>query len=82
MFCALMPDRHAAENIKRYPEIAEKYVRAEMKLQHTWKKSRSLQSVYNECMDIGDIDEDLLQEYRQVNLFEMKQTINNERQSL
>ncbi len=27
--------RHAAENMKRYPEMAAEYVRAEMKIQHT-----------------------------------------------
>lgn len=71
MFCVLMPDRHASENIKRYPEIAAEYVRAEIKLQHTWKKAKSLQSLFNECMDIDDIDEDLLEEYRQMSLFDM-----------
>lgn len=72
MFCMFMPDSHAAENMKRYPEMAKKYVRAEIKIQHTWKKTRSLQSVFNKCMDIDDIDEDLLQEYRQMSLFEKK----------
>ena len=71
MFCMFMPDRHAVENIKRYPEIAVEYVRAEIKLQHTWKKARSLQSLFNECLDIDDIDEDLQEEYRQLNLFKM-----------
>ena len=68
MFCVLMPDRHVAENIKRYPKIAAEYVRAEIKLQHTWKKARSLWSVYNECLDIGVIDEDLLEDFRQMNI--------------
>lgn len=66
-----MPNRHASENIKRYHEIAAEYVRAEIKLQHTWKKTRSLQSLFNECLDIDDIDEDLQEEYRQMNLFEI-----------
>lgn len=70
MFCVLMPDRHAAENIKRYPEIAAAYVRAEMQINHRWKQAKSLQSVYNECLDIGDIDEDLLEDFRQMSLFE------------
>lgn len=70
LFCILMPDRHAAENIKRYPEIAAEYVRAEMMLQHTWKKARSLQSVYNECLDIGDIEEDPLEDLRQMSIFD------------
>ena len=71
MFCVLMPDRHAAENIKRYSEIAAKYVRAEMQLKHTWKKAKSLQSLFNDCLDIDDIDEDLLEEYRQMSLFDV-----------
>lgn len=71
MLCILMPDKHAIENIKRYPEIAAEYVRAEMKLQHTWKKARSLQSLFNECLDIDDIDEDLREEYRQMSLFDV-----------
>lgn len=70
MFCVLMPDRHAAENIKRYPEIAAAYVRVEMQLNHRWKQASSLQSIYNECLDIGDIDEDLLEDFRQMSLFE------------
>lgn len=72
MFCVLMPDRHAAENIKRYPEIVAAYVRAEMQINHRWKQARSLQSVYNECLDIGDIDEDLLEDFRQMSLFEIE----------
>ncbi len=71
MFCMFMPDRHAAENIKRYPEIAVEYVRAEIKLKHTWKKTKSLQSLFNECLDIDDIDEDLQEEYKQMSLFDI-----------
>ena len=70
MFCMFMPERHAAENMKRYPEMAAEYVRAEMKIQHTWKKAKSLQSVFNECMDIDDIDEDIRQENRQLSIFD------------
>ena len=55
-----MPDRHAIENIKRYPDIAEQYVRAEMKIAHTWKNGRGLQELFNECLDIDDISEDLI----------------------
>ncbi len=69
MFCMFMPERHAAENIRRYPEIAAGYVRAEMKIQHTWKKAKSLQSVFNECMDIDDIDGDMKQEYKQLSMY-------------
>lgn len=74
MFCMFMPDRHASENMKRYPEIAEKWVRAELEIGHRWKKNKSLQAVYNECMDMDDIDEELLQEYRQISLLELPKT--------
>lgn len=43
-----------------------------MKVQHTWKKAKSLQSVFNECMDIDDVDEDIRQEFRQISLFDQK----------
>ena len=56
--------------MKRYPEIAAEYVRAEMKIQHTWKKAKSLQSVFNECMDIDDINSDIQQEFRQISIFD------------
>lgn len=65
-----MPERHAAENMKRYPEMAAEYVRAEMKIQHTWKKAKSLQSVFNECMDIDDVDGDIRQEFKQLSIFD------------
>ena len=70
MFCMFMPERHAAENIKRYPEMAAEYVRAEMKIQHTWKKAKSLQSVFNECMDIDDVDGGKRQEFKQLSIFD------------
>ena len=70
MFCMFMPERHAAENMKRYPEMAAEYVRAEMKIQHTWKKAKSLQSVFNECMDIDDVDGDIRQEFKQLSIFD------------
>lgn len=73
MFCMFMPDRHAAENMKRYPGIAEKWVRAEMKVGHRWKNVKSLQEIFNECMDIDDIDEGLLLEYRQMRLSDLSQ---------
>lgn len=74
MFCMLMPDRHAAENMKRYPDIAAKWVRAELKVSHTWKNGKSLQSIYNECMDIDDIEEDILLNYRAQTVFEILKT--------
>ena len=70
MFCMFMPERHAAENMKRYPELAAEYIRAEMRIKHTWKKAKSLQGLFNECMDIDDIDEDIQQEFRQMSLFD------------
>ena len=42
-----------------------------MQINHRWKQAKSLQSVYNECLDIGDIDEDLLEDFRQMSLFEI-----------
>ena len=71
MFCMFMPDKHAAENMKRYPEIAEKYVRAEIQIQHTWKIKKSLQSVFNECMDIDDVSDDLKEDDHQITIEEM-----------
>ncbi len=71
MFCMLMPDRHAAENMKRYPEIADKWIRAEMQINHTWKNGKSLQSIFNECMDIDDIDADLRLDYRFQTIFDV-----------
>ena len=71
MFYMFISEKHASENIKRYPEIAAEYVRAEIKLQHTLKKTRSLQSLFNECLDIDNIDEDLQEECRQISLFKM-----------
>lgn len=70
MFCMFMPDRHAKENIRRYPETAAEYVRAEMNIHHTWKKAKSLQSVFNECMDIDNVDEDIRLEFRQMSIFD------------
>lgn len=70
MFCVLMTDRHAAENIKRYPEIAEAYVRAEMQI--NCRRKGVCVFVYSECLDIGDIDEDLLEGFRQISLFEIE----------
>ena len=67
----LMPDRHAAENMKRYPEIADKWIRAEMQINHTWKNGKSLQSIFNECMDIDDIDADLRLDYRFQTIFDV-----------
>ena len=81
MFCMFMPDRHAAENMKRYPELAAEYVRAEMQIQHTWKKSKSLQSVFNECMDIDDVSTDIKEDTHQITIEELLRQQAKERET-
>jgi len=81
MFCMFMPDRHAAENMKRYPELAAEYVRAEMQIQHTWKKSKSLQSVFNECMDIDDVSTDIKEDTHQITIEELLRKQAKERET-
>ena len=68
MGCMFMSDSHAIENIKRYPEQMKKFVDAEIKLGHTWKNKKSLESVYNDCLDIDDVEERDVEEkiYRQI----------------
>jgi 3'-phosphoadenosine 5'-phosphosulfate sulfotransferase (PAPS reductase)/FAD synthetase len=56
MLCVLMPDRYCAENIKRYPEIFKQFVEAEKTINHTLKNKKSLESMFEQCMDIDDID--------------------------
>lgn len=56
MFCMFMNDQHAAANMKKYPEMALEYIKAERKIQHTWKNGKSLESLFCECMDIDDIE--------------------------
>lgn len=56
MACIFMSDKHTIENMKRYPEILKPYVDAEIKLGHTWKNKKSLESIYNECLDIDDVE--------------------------
>lgn len=55
MGCMFMPDRHVIENIRRYPEEFRKYVAAEIKLKHTWKHKKSLESIFNNCLDIDSV---------------------------
>ena len=57
MACVFMSDKHAIENMKRYPDKMKQYVDAEIKISHTWKKNKSLQNLWNQCMDIDDITE-------------------------
>ena len=60
MGCMFMSDEHAQENMKRYPEQMKKFVDAEIKLSHTWKKNRSLEEIWNGCLDIDDVATDQL----------------------
>lgn len=56
MLCVLMPDRHCAENIRRYPELIRLYANAERVLQHTWKHKTSLNELFAGCLDVSDAD--------------------------
>jgi len=47
MFCVFMKDKHTIENMKRHPEMAKKYVQAELKIQHTWKAKKSLSELWD-----------------------------------
>lgn len=68
MFCVLMPDKHAAENIMRYPETAYAWVQAEKRINHTWKRRKSFESLFNQCLDIDDVDQDSLIYGRQLRI--------------
>ena len=57
MACMFMSDRHAIENMKRYPEQIQPFIQAEIKLAHTWKKGKSLEQLWEQCQDIDDIEE-------------------------
>lgn len=54
--CILMPDRHAAENMKRHPEKFRKLIQAEMRHGHTWKQKTSLQRMWNEVCEDQPLD--------------------------
>ncbi|MEG1741568.1 MAG: phosphoadenosine phosphosulfate reductase family protein [Acetivibrio sp.] len=56
MVCIFAKDKQVIENIKRYPELIGEYVKAEQKIGHTWKHKKALKELYNECLDISDID--------------------------
>lgn len=56
MLCVMMPDKHALENIKRHPEYLKPWLEAEIKLAHTWKHKTSLQDLFDQCLDIDDIE--------------------------
>jgi 3'-phosphoadenosine 5'-phosphosulfate sulfotransferase (PAPS reductase)/FAD synthetase len=57
MMCVLMPDRYAAANIKKHPELIKPYIDAELKLGHTWKNKKSLGDLFKSCIDIDDMVE-------------------------
>lgn len=61
MACMFMADRHAIENMKRYPDQIEPYVQAEIKLAHTWKNKKSLTELWERCLDIDDTDEEQME---------------------
>lgn len=56
MACMFMNDRHAIENMKRYPD----QIQAEIRLAHTWKKGWSLEQLWDQCQDIDDVEQDKL----------------------
>lgn len=58
MACMFMSDKHAVENIKRYPGQLKGFVNAEIKIGHRWKNKKSLEELYNDCFDIDDVFED------------------------
>jgi len=58
MACMFMPDKHAIENIKRYPDQIKPFIQAEIKLGHTWKKGKGLAELWEQCHDIDDVAEE------------------------
>lgn len=54
--CIFMPDRYAAENMKRYPEKFRELIQAELKHAHTWKKSTSLTELWNQVCEDNPLD--------------------------
>ena len=60
MACMFMSDRHAVENMKRYSEQIQPFIQAEIKLSHTWKKGKSLETLWEQCQDIDDVELDEL----------------------
>lgn len=66
MACMFMSDRHAIENMKRYPEQIQPFIQAEIKLAHTWKKGKSLEQLWEQCQDIDDIEEPVEQYEKEI----------------
>lgn len=56
VMCVFAKDDQVAENIVRYPELIREYVLAEQKLGHTWKHRRALADLYEECLDVSDLE--------------------------
>lgn len=55
MACMFMSDRHAIENMKRYPNQIRPFVEAEIRIGHTWKKGKGLAELWEQCQDIDDV---------------------------
>ena len=68
MACMFMSDRHAIENMKRYPDQIWPFIQAEIKLSHTWKKRKGLEELWEQCHDIDDVEDksDSGRDYRQI----------------
>ena len=60
MACMFMSDQHAIENMRRYPNQIRPFIQAEIKLAHTWKKGKSLEQLWEQCLDIDDVGQDKL----------------------
>ena len=72
MACMFMSDRHAIENMKRYPEQIQPFIKAEIKLSHTWKKGKGLEELWDQCHDIDNVDQDNSDgEYKQLSFTDM-----------
>ena len=56
MASMFIPDAHAIENMRRYPEQIKPFVDAEIKLCHTWKNKKSLGQLWEQCQDIDDVE--------------------------
>ena len=54
--CIFMPDRFAAENMKRHPEKFRALIQAELKHNHTWKRKTSLKQLWDEVCEDNPID--------------------------
>lgn len=62
MACMFMGDRHAVENMKRYPDQIWPFVQAEIRLAHTWKSKKSLEELWSQCQDLDDVEVSVYEE--------------------